>query len=157
LIDAFFEFGTVNAGKTFLIFVSGPNGTSRNLVASDTRPAGCPTGNEQGIQVTFTCSSSTTPEPGADLPIITTVNVQRSSSGTTSLEVLGSNFKEGIQFTVGGKSPKKTKLSQLQTGSNTFNKAVLKGRICGGLPGLVVGTNPGGRPSQGFQVNQSCN
>lgn len=157
LIDAFFEFGTVNAGKTFMIFVSGPNGTSRNLVASDTRPAGCPTGNEQGIQVTFTCSSSTTPEPGADLAVITAVNVQRSSSGTVSLEVIGSNFKEGIQFTVGGKTAKKVKLSQLQTGSNTFNRAVVKKGICSGLPGVLIGTNPGGRPSQGFQVNASCN
>jgi hypothetical protein len=69
LIDAFFEFGTVNAGKTFLIFVSGPNGTSPNLVAADARPAGCPTGNEQGIQVTFTCSTQTTPcQPGDTRP-----------------------------------------------------------------------------------------
>jgi hypothetical protein len=159
LIDAFFEFGTVNAGKTFMIFVSGPNGTSRNLVAGDPHGACPPTlnGNEQGVQVTFTCSSSTTPEPGADLPVITAINVQRSSTGAVSLEVLGTNFKEGIQFTVGSKTAKKVKLSQLQTGSNTFNRAIVKKGICSGLPGLVVGTNPGGRPSQGFQVNASCN
>ena len=56
LIDALFDFGTANAGKTFMIFVTGPGGTSRNLTQGQT-PAGCVFGNEQGIQVTFTCNA----------------------------------------------------------------------------------------------------
>src|SRR5713226_2634502 len=43
LIDAFFQIGPANAGKTFLIFASGPNGTRRNLTTLPaSAPAGCP-------------------------------------------------------------------------------------------------------------------
>ena len=56
LIDAFFQIGQLNAGKTFLIYASGPNGTSRNLTQLPSgSPTGCPLGNEQGIKVTFKC------------------------------------------------------------------------------------------------------
>src|SRR6185436_1600872 len=66
LIDAHFAFGSANAGKTFLIFVTGPNGTSRNLTTLPAgSPAGCALGNEQGIQVTFKCNApGTPPNPG---------------------------------------------------------------------------------------------
>jgi hypothetical protein len=48
LIDALFNFTSANAGKTFLIFVTGPGGTSRNLTTAVAgAPAGCPLGNEQ--------------------------------------------------------------------------------------------------------------
>ena len=64
VIDAFFNFGSANAGKTFLIFVSGPNGTSRNITSAVAgSPANCPLGNEQGIQVTFTCDSNNPRQP----------------------------------------------------------------------------------------------
>ena len=93
LIDAFFTFGSANAGKTFLIFASGPNGTSRNLTALPAgAPAGCPLGNEQGIQVTFTCQSSATPPPPppppqapSELNLVVSCSIERSSSGSTSL------------------------------------------------------------------------
>jgi hypothetical protein len=159
LIDAFFEFGTVNAGKTFLIFVSGPNGTSRNLSALPAgAPANCPLGNEQGVQVTFTCSTATTPDPpgGADLAVLTACTLDRLSSGSFQLTVTGSNLKEGVQFSVGGRTPKKVKLADLQTGSNTFNRAKLKGGFCGGLPGAIVATNPGARPSTALQCSATC-
>src|ERR1044071_562632 len=59
LIDAFFQIGAANAGKTFQIFASGPNGTSRNLTALPANArAGCPLGNEQGIQVTLKCRAA---------------------------------------------------------------------------------------------------
>jgi hypothetical protein len=160
LIDALFNFGSANAGKTFLIFVTGPGGTSRNLTALPAgSPAGCPLGNEQGVQVTFTCSSSTTPNPGpgADVAVLASCKVNRSSSGTFTLGVEGTNFKEGISFTVGGQVPRKVKLKSLQTGSNTFNKATLKGRFCNGLPGAIVATNPGARASNPLQCSASCN
>ncbi|MEW6207311.1 MAG: hypothetical protein AB1631_03025, partial [Acidobacteriota bacterium] len=154
LIDAFFEFGTVNAGKTFLIFVSGPSGTSRNLVASDPRPAGCPTGNEQGVQVTFTCSSSTT--PGSDAAVINNVTLSRTASGIWEMNVTGSNFKQSMQFTINGSRVKKVKLRDLVTGSNTFTRAKLRGGFCGNLPGDLIGINPGARASQPFRVNGTC-
>jgi hypothetical protein len=59
LIDAFFNFGAANAGKTFMIFATGPGGTSRNLTAGQT-PPGCVSGNQQGIQVTFNCQGQST-------------------------------------------------------------------------------------------------
>lgn len=59
VIDAHFRFGAINAGKRFLIFVTGPGGTSRNLtVLPPGAPAGCVLGNEQGIQVSFTCGQT---------------------------------------------------------------------------------------------------
>src|SRR5207253_8831486 len=59
VIDALFDFGGANAGKTFLIYATGPNGTSRNLTALPPgTPTPCPLGNEQGIQVTVTCKSA---------------------------------------------------------------------------------------------------
>jgi hypothetical protein len=159
LIDAFFEFGTVNAGKTFLIFVSGPNGTSRNLTALPAgAPAGCPLGNEQGIQVTFTCATSTTPDPGAaDVAVISGATLQRTASGTWELVVTGRNFRQGAGVTVGNRTPKKIKFSEVEAGSNTFTRLKAKGKFCSGLPGAVVITNPGARSSEPFQVNGTCN
>jgi hypothetical protein len=160
LIDALFNFGSANAGKTFLIFVTGPGGTSRNLTALPAgSPAGCPIGNEQGIQVTFTCSSSTTPNPnpGADVAVLNSCKVNRSSGGTFTLGITGSNIKQGVQFSVGGQVPKKVKLKDLQSASNTFNKVTLKGRFCSGLPGAIVATNPGARASNPLQCGESCN
>jgi hypothetical protein len=59
LISARFNFTGANAGKTFLIFVTGPGGTSRNAVTLPAgAPAGSPTGNEHGNLVTFSCASA---------------------------------------------------------------------------------------------------
>jgi hypothetical protein len=49
LIDAHFNFTSANAGKTFVVFVTGPGGTSRGLITPVAgAPAGCALGNEQG-------------------------------------------------------------------------------------------------------------
>ncbi|MEW6210874.1 MAG: hypothetical protein AB1631_21090, partial [Acidobacteriota bacterium] len=167
LIDAFFEFGTVNAGKTFMIFVSGPNGTSRNLIASDTRPAGCPTGNEQGIQVTFTCLSQppqpcqpNDPRPECQTPIpparVNACDLNRNADGSFALRIDGSNIKSTATVTVGGKRPKKVKFQQRQN-DGTFNRVRVKGGICDGLPGaIIINNNDGGPASAPFQCNESC-
>jgi hypothetical protein len=159
LIDAFFEFGTVNNGKTFLIFVSGPNGTSRNLVAADARPAGCPTGNEQGIQVTFTCSTQT-PRGGDGNPIpparVDACDLQRRASGAFELVILGSNIKNTATVTIGGKAPKKLKFQQQQS-NGTFNRVKARGGICSALPGpIVINNNDQSGNSTAFQCNESC-
>ncbi|HKP48277.1 MAG TPA: Calx-beta domain-containing protein [Pyrinomonadaceae bacterium] len=59
-IQASFNFGGVNAGKRFLIFVTGPGGTSRNIFPSlpPGAPAGAPLGNEQGNVISFNCASA---------------------------------------------------------------------------------------------------
>jgi len=157
LIDALFNFGTVNAGKTFMVFAVGPGGTSRNLTQGQT-PAGCVFGNEQGVQVTFTCSTSTQPGPGpADVAVVNGCSLTRSSSGTFSLIVTGRNMKEGAAVSVGGRTPKKVKFSDLDSSSNAFTKFRAKGKFCGGLPGAIIVTNPGTSPSQPFQCNNTCN
>lgn len=160
LIDAIFNFGSANAGRRFLIFVSGPNGTSRNLTSLPAgAPAGCPLGNEQGIQVTFTCRA-TTPGGGGTVPdiaVVTGCRVERSDSGTFTIDVFGTNFKAGATVSVGGRTPKKVKFRDVATpGGNAFTRLVLKGRVCGGLPGIITVTNPGAPPSVAFNCAFTC-
>src|SRR5262249_59954558 len=75
LIDALFCFGSANAGKTFLILASGPNGTSRNLSAAS---GTCPIGNEQGIQVTVKYAAATTTT--SNNPVSQSCDVSRDDS-----------------------------------------------------------------------------
>jgi hypothetical protein len=163
LIDAYFEFGSSNAGKTFLIFVSGPNGTSRNLTAlPEGAPFGCPIGNEAGIVITFTCDGASPPgtgdAPPVDLPLVIACDLEREPSGAFTLSVIANppGFPETATFTVGGVAPKKVKFKIPEPGSNPprYRRAILKGRICQGLPGgIIVTTN---RPSQPFMCSRSC-
>jgi hypothetical protein len=159
LIDAFFEFGSVNAGKTYLIFVSGPNGTSRNL---SVLPAGadssCPIGNEQGIVVTFTCSSVAPPPPPADQipPTVGICRLERSESGALSLVIVADRIRSNATITVGGLIPKKLTFKDPTLEADTFQKVVAKGtKVCRGLPGAIVITNAGEAPRT-FLCNQQC-
>ncbi|MFL6277263.1 MAG: hypothetical protein ACJ74G_18925, partial [Blastocatellia bacterium] len=169
LIDAFFNFGSANAGKTFLIFVQGPGGVSRNRTAAITgEPAGCTLGNEQGIQVTFTCNSNIpvvcppgTPgcPPLPDIPLVNGCDLGRQTTGAFFLDVFGSNIKQGATVTIGGVAPKKVKFIELEPGSTTsFRTIRLIKKICGQLPGNIVVTNPGtsGGSSSAFFCNKSC-
>jgi hypothetical protein len=161
LVDAEFAFTSANAGRSFLIFLVGPGGTSRNLTSLPAgAPAGCPLGNEQGIQVTFTCNATNVPPPppgpGPDVAVLTNCNLKRSAAGVFTLDVTGTNFRNGLTVTINGVSPKKVRLRDLQTGSNTFNRLTLKGRLCQNLPGSIVVTNPGARASAPFACAQSC-
>jgi hypothetical protein len=162
LLDAEFNFTSANAGRSFLIFVVGPGGTSRNLTSLPAgAPVGCPLGNEQGIQVTFTCNATTTPPPppgpGPDVAVLTGCRLQRSDAGVFTLRITGTNFKQGATVTIGGISPKKVKPKDLQAGSQTFNTLIAKGRLCNGaLPGAIIVTNPGARASAPFQCNDRC-
>jgi len=154
LIDALFNFGSANAGKTFLIFAQGPGGTSRNLTAlpQGAQP-GCPLGNEQGVQVAFTCDQVIL---ATDQPVVSACKLERNSSGTFLLVVTGLNFQQGATVTVGGKTPRKIRFEDPQAGSNTYNRLVLKGKFCGGLAGAIVVTNPQGKSASPFQCNESC-
>jgi hypothetical protein len=163
LVDALFNFGSVNAGKTFLIFVSGPNGTSQNLTTLPAGTQGCPAnflGNQQGIQVTFRCRAGSGSGGGAaDLAVITGCSLNRNATGKVSIVVTGTNIKRDATLTVGGVSPKKLKYkNEVQTGSNTFAKIIGTGKFCGGLPGDLVITNPGAsRGSEPFRCTATCN
>jgi hypothetical protein len=160
LLDVFFRPGPAQAGKTFLIYATGPNGTSRNLTAlPPSTPAGCPLGNEQGVKVTFNCKSSgggadpaDTPPP---LPDIFVCNLDRSPTGAFSLILFG-RFQDGGSVTINGVPPKKVKLKDFDPGTNTFLRMILKGRICENLPGNIIYIRPDGPPAQPFQCAERC-
>ena len=160
LIDAFFQFGSANAGKTFLIFVQGTGGTSRNLTTLPAgAPAGCALGNEQGVQVTFTCNAVVLPPVDApEGPIVNGCKLNRDPSGRFTLDVTGHGFKQGASVTVGGVAPKKIKFVDLEEGSTTrYKKITLIKRFCRGLPGNIVVTNPSDAfASTPLFCNESC-
>jgi len=174
LIDAHFAFGSVNAGHTFIIFVTGTGGTSRGLTAAVSgQPAGCALGNEQGCLpcIEFTCASTTggpcTPgTPGCNTPlpdiaVVTSCKLDRQDTGQFFLDITGTNIKDGATATVGGVTPKKIKviISGGTTGPTTLR---LVKKVCNGLQpggsGNVVVTNPGpnGAPSQPFLCTERC-
>lgn len=161
LIDAFFEFGQLSSGKTFLIFASGPNGTSRNLTALPAQtPIDCPLGNEQGVQVTFTCKSNgvggaDTPPP--PVPVILNVRLVRDPSGTFRLRLDGANFREGQSVTINGFTPRKLKFKNPQSSNPPFfTTIVAKGRVCNGLPGPITIIDPSVGLSGQFFFNKAC-
>jgi hypothetical protein len=58
--------------------------------------------------------------------------------------------------TVGGKSPKKTKMKGETEESDVYSKIILKGRICEGLPGMISILNPNGALSVPFHCGEAC-
>jgi hypothetical protein len=162
LLDVFVNFTSANAGKTFLVFVVGPGGTSRNLTAAVAgAPAGCPLGNEQGFQVTFTCNSSTTPGGSGgtpDIAVVTGCKLDRQETGQFFLDVTGTGIKDGATATVGGVTPKKIKVVEVAPGTTNPTKLRLVKKVCNGLPGNVIITNPGpnGAASQPFNCTERC-
>ncbi|HJQ69331.1 MAG TPA: hypothetical protein VKA70_10175, partial [Blastocatellia bacterium] len=177
LVDAEFRFTSANAGRSFLIFLVGPGGTSRNLTSLPAgAPAGCPLGNEQGIQVTFTCNATTPCTPGTpgcppcvpgtpgcpvvDVALLTACSLNRSDAGVFTLTITGSNIKETATVTVSGVAPKKVRFRDQtgtdSTGRRIFSRLILKGRLCANLPGPVIVTNPGARESIPLPCNARC-
>jgi len=156
LIDALFNFGSASAGKSFLIFVSGPNGTSQNL----TTAANACLGNQQGVQVTFTCNAAGAPGTGGtpEIATVTSCKLDRQDTGQFFLDVTGTGIKEGATATVGGVTPKKIKVVEVQPGTTNPTKLRLIKKVCNGLPGAVIITNPGpnGGPSQPFNCTERC-
>lgn len=162
-IDALFNFGAANAGKTFLIFASGPNGTSRNLTSlPEGAPPGCPLGNEQGVQVTVTCRSASPPDPtdGPVSPVSAVINgckVTRNATGKFSLALTGRGFKPGAVVLMLNQTFTNSKVKDAAPDNNTWNKLVVKGRVCRDLPGPVIVINPSQSPSLPFQCDTGCN
>jgi hypothetical protein len=167
LIDALFTFGALNAGRAFLIFASGPNGTSRNLAELPAdAPAGSLPGNELGFQVTFTCHAAC-PEgspPGApgcpplDVPVVIGCRVDRQPGGGFVLTLIGKNFKSGAAVTVAGVPPRRVRFKEFDSNTDSFGRLILKGGFCEQLPGIILATNPGssGGSSIAFQCNERC-
>jgi hypothetical protein len=172
LIDAFFNFGSANAGRRFLIFVCGPGGCSRDLTSLPAgTPPGCALGNEQGITVTFTCNANpviTPPDcatnpnqpgcpPTSTIAIVNGCKLNRDTTGTFTLDVIGANIKKPATVTIGGQTPRKIKFQDLEAGkTDTFTRITLKGRVCRGVPGNIVITNPNSNGSTPFFCNERC-
>jgi hypothetical protein len=162
LLDVFFRPGPAQAGKTFLIYASGPNGTSRNLTAlPPSTPAGCPLGNEQGVKVTFKCKSSSPSGGSGDssnsssLAVLSGCRLDRDEAGSFTLSIFGSGMREGAKLTVGGVPPKKLKFKGADP-DGTFTSVVAKGKFCNGLPGEIVITNPDGTSSAPVFCGARC-
>lgn len=162
LVDAFFQIGSSNAGKTFLIYAAGPNGTSRNLTLLPAgAQIGCPLGNEQGVAVTFKCKSAIAGGPGEGAGsavgiVVTGCRVDRTEIGTFVLSVIGSGIKDGATITVGGKSPKKLRFTGTDESTGTFTQIIAKKKFCESLPGAIVITNPDGTSSAPFTCSAEC-
>jgi hypothetical protein len=162
LVDALFNFGSVNAGKTFLIFVAGPSGISQNLTTLPAGTVGCPAnflGNQQGIQVTFRCRTGTGTGTGtANLPTIESAHWDRSAAGKLTLTVNGTNISGDAEATVNGTAPKKKKFKLAVTsGSNTsYGRMILSGKLTCSSTSTIIITNPGDNKSAPFQLTQTC-
>ncbi|MFP5264867.1 MAG: hypothetical protein ACLGJB_23505 [Blastocatellia bacterium] len=162
LIDAHFDFGAAGAGRTFLIFASGPNGTSRNLTSLPAgAPAGCPLGNEQGVAVTFTCKARSgtggAPAQPPAGPSFAGCRLERGPTGAFTLDISGSNFTEGMIVTVGGVSPKKIKFKDPDPSNpQTFRRVTLKGKVCQALPGAIIVASPDGSAARTFICSARC-
>ncbi|HKV39851.1 MAG TPA: hypothetical protein VJX67_11615, partial [Blastocatellia bacterium] len=155
-IQATFNFGTAEAGRTFLIFAGGPNGTSRNLTSLPAgAPSGCPLGNEQGVTVTVICQHTPVVIP-PNLAVVTGCSVNKNASGKAVLLITGSNIERGAGVTIGGSVPKKVKFIDPDPATNTFHGVLVSGGICASLPGVIVITNPGQPGSSPFQCNKGC-
>jgi len=143
------------------VFVTGPGGTSRNLSAAVSgQPCTFVAGNESGIQVSVTCASVTPPSGEVSKPaVITGCTLDRQESGQFFLDVVGTNIaKEGFTVTVGGVEPKKVRVIVDNLGTDKPTTLRLLKKICNGLPGNIVITNPGTPPvpSAPFFCNKSC-
>jgi hypothetical protein len=163
LIDAFFQPGAAAAGKTFLLFASGPNGTSRNLTALPANaPGGCPLGNEQGVEVSFRCKGTgSTPDPGGgstapSAAVISSCQVDREDDGSFTLSVFARGIREGSTVTVGGVTPKKVKLRDFDPVDHNFTRITVRKKFCESLPGPVVITDPIGISSAPALCNARC-
>jgi len=161
LFDVFACFTSANAGKTFLVFAVGPGGTSRNLTGAVTGQPGAPcpaVGNEQGFQVSFACNAPGGPGPGPgplDIAVVTSCHLDRSDTGQFFLDVVGTNIKHDATVTVGGVTPKKIK--EIVFGGTTGPTTLrLVKKVCNGLPGDIIITNPGASPSQPKACSERC-
>lgn len=156
LVDALFDLGPRNAGKTFLIYVAGVTGVSRNLTSLPQGvSAGCPLGNEQGVQVTFGCNPAPAAPP-SQAAIVSSCSLTRAPNGKMSLTINGSNIQPGAQVMIGGQPAKKLKFTNMDSASGTYTVVTVKGGVCGMVPATIIISNPGQQASAAFQCTARC-
>jgi len=87
---------------------------------------------------------------------VTSCKLDRAEGGAFFLDVTGTNIKQGAAITVGGVTPKKIKVLEVAPGTTNPTKLRLKKKVCEGLPGNVIITNPGSVASQPFNCTERC-
>jgi hypothetical protein len=122
----------------------------QTIVAGQALEASIP---DTGVITVFARSIQQPPPDGR--AILDRCSVNRSSSGSYSLTIMGRNIKEGAAATVGGSVPKKIKFKD-EVSPGVFTRLVVKKKFCQGLPGAIVITNPGAQPSAPLQCSSSC-
>ena len=128
--------------------------------------------------MTFTCNATTPCVPGTpgcapcvpgdprpdcqalDVAVLQACDLKRSAAGVFTLDVTGTNIKDEAEVRINGVEPKKVRFRD-QTGTDNsgrriFSRLTLKGRLCANLPGSIVVTNPGARPSTPLVCNDRC-
>jgi hypothetical protein len=86
--------------------------------------------------------------------VVQTCHLDRADTGQFFLDVTGTNIKEGATVTVGGVTPKKIKVVSVVPGTNNPSTLRLLKKICNGLPGDIIITNPG--PNGGPSLPKAC-
>src|SRR5262249_55918553 len=127
LLDAHFNFTSANAGKKFIIQVVGPGGTSRGIITPVAgAPAGCALGNELGCLdcIAFTCNAAANPNPVGTpgIAVVTSCHVGRADTGQFFLDITVQNAKADALVTVGGLTPKKIKVVEVEPGTTNPTK-----------------------------------
>ena len=87
---------------------------------------------------------------------ISSCGLERNSAGKPLLTITGFNFKQGALVMISGRAVKIAKYKDPTSEPNTFRTLVLKGKLCGVLPGVIVVSNPGGITSRPFNCNKAC-
>jgi len=83
--------------------------------------------------------------------------LERSASGAVSLVITADRIRLNATISIGGVTAKKLSFKEPTLEPDTFQKVVAKGsKVCRGLPGAVVITNPGEAPRTAFVCSERC-
>ena len=108
------------------------------------------------LAVSGDAQDHTYPKLSPVVPVLESCELKRSAAGVYTMHLFGYSIQEEATFTVSGTSPKKVKFKGTDGPVRGRMKIVLKGNLCGSLPGMVIATNPDGRASAPLACNQRC-
>jgi hypothetical protein len=95
--------------------------------------------------------------------VVNGCKLDRTPAGAFILDIFGRNLKPGADVKLGSTTPRRIKFREADTSfPGGFVRITLKGGVCGGLPGIIVVTNPSPAPgvpvapSQPFACSERC-